>query len=343
MLEANHRGEKATMSTRFPSIGNGNDRFFQALEKLALRVSNAWKKENRQDAKNAKAGNFVGASLAKPSTVARAITGRASATPTWRAWRFGGIFLLLLTLGQSECNAGSFQVETIRVATTHADDFNATNSWVSYTVDWPTNAISPSALQTARARVWNFFESSVNGTSPRDAFPAMRDEFMTEWGDCRHGAPFKPRGYFQRRSARVSLQTEYVIQYTMEWAGFLGGNHPNSFTSYLILDTRNGEAISVPELFKVGVTNELSRRIEARIQKIGNFQSAEEMKKDFLQVKRVPAENIYLAPGRIGFHYNSYSIACFAAGPTDAEFDIAELAELLRDGVLERLPRKKNK
>lgn len=127
----------------------------------------------------------------------------------------------------------------------------------------------------------------------------------------------------------------------MEWDGFLGGNHPNSHTSYLILDTRTGEAIGVPELFKAGATNELSRRIEARIQKVREFQSAEEMKRNFLQVKRVPAQNIYFAPGRIGFHYNSYEIACFAAGPTDAEFDIAELADLLRDGVCETLPPKK--
>ena len=261
----------------------------------------------------------------------------------WRLPYIGrsGAAFLLLTFGSAECTAGSFQAETIRVATTHADDFNATNSWVSYTVDWPTNAISQSALQTARARVWSLFGSSKEVSNPRDEFTVMRDEFMAEFGNCHQGAPVPPLRYFQRRGARITLQTEHVIQYTMEWDGFLGGNHPNSDTSYLLLDTRTGEAIGISELFKARKTNELSRRIEARIQKVREFQSAEEMKRNFLQVKRVTAQNIYLLPGRIGFHYNPYAIACYAAGPTDAEFDIAELADLLRDGVRETLPPKK--
>ncbi|MCX7007725.1 MAG: hypothetical protein NTY53_10845 [Kiritimatiellaeota bacterium] len=58
-------------------------------------------KFHRQDAKRAKTGTSVGASLAKPATVARATTGRASATPTWRAWRLGGALLLL-------CNMAAF-------------------------------------------------------------------------------------------------------------------------------------------------------------------------------------------------------------------------------------------
>jgi len=220
---------------------------------------------------------------------------------------------------------------------------NVTNSWFSYTVDWPTNAVSQHALQTARARVWSLFDSSKKVANPRDEFIAMRDEFMAEFGNCHQGAPFPRLGYFQRRSARVTLQTEHVIQYTMDWDGFLGGNHPNSDRSYLILDTRTGEAIGVPELFKSRKTYELSRRIEARIQKVREFQSAEEMKLNFLQVKRVTAQNLYFLPGRIGFHYNSYAIACYAAGPTDAEFDIAELADLLRDEVHEMLPPKTRK
>ncbi|MCX7007720.1 MAG: hypothetical protein NTY53_10820 [Kiritimatiellaeota bacterium] len=50
---------------------------------------------HRQDTKD---GNPVGASLAKPATADRAQTGRASATPTWRAWQLGGALLLLCNL-----------------------------------------------------------------------------------------------------------------------------------------------------------------------------------------------------------------------------------------------------
>lgn len=95
------------MSARFPRIGNGSSRFFQALEKLALRISNAWKTVHRQDAKNAKAGNYVGASLAKPARVARATTGRASATPIWRAWNLRLLLLLLLVLAYTGCLSSS--------------------------------------------------------------------------------------------------------------------------------------------------------------------------------------------------------------------------------------------
>ena len=249
------------------------------------------------------------------------------------------LMMAVLALGGAAQAADPFQTETIRLASPEAGKANATKPWVDYSVDWPTNAANPNAL---RAMQKTILKDALNARSEilsiRGNLSVLQYIFMEEIAELGREHPDSQWTHsYESISARVSFQNERFVLYTVKSEDYMGGAHGNHATRHLIFDAQTGKALGVAELFKAGTTSELSRRIEARIQKVRGFHSAEEMQKDFLQVKRVEPQNVFLSAGRIGFRYNHNDIACYAAGETDVEFDIAELADLLRDGIREAL------
>ena len=149
-----------------------------------------------------------------------------------------------------------------------------------------------------------------------------------------------PLGYMLQRTVTVEADTLGVFSARFDNYYFLGGAHPNYFTSFINTDLSNGSNIKLSGIFNPGYENELNKIGESKFRAKRDLKPDEDLTEAgywFDKGKFKMNDNFVITAEGISFFFNSYEIGPYALGTTEIMIDYSEIKDLIKkDGVLAR-------
>jgi hypothetical protein len=151
------------------------------------------------------------------------------------------------------------------------------------------------------------------------------DEFKSEF-------PESAGGWEIEAEARVTYQSDSTLSIHFSQFSYLGGAHPNSVESFLNIDPKSGDVLSIDRL--VLDKNSLLKLTEQKFREYHEVEEGVSLSRDgrfFL-----PETGFFLAnamgfrDGKFWVIYIPYEIGPYVMGSTELEFSKEELAGLVR-------------
>lgn len=151
------------------------------------------------------------------------------------------------------------------------------------------------------------------------------DEFKSEFPDS-HG------GWEIEAEAKVSYQSDSTLSVYFSQFSYLGGAHPNSSVSFLNMDPKSGESLSIDRL--VWDVDSLLMLSEQKFRDYHGVEEGVSLSEDgrfFLpETGFFPANAMGFKDGKFWVIYIPYEIGPYVMGSTELEFSKEELAGLVR-------------
>ena len=143
-------------------------------------------------------------------------------------------------------------------------------------------------------------------------------QFIAEFKQSMIDRPDFPMGYDMEIKGATPMLTSKVATLHLDGYSFMGGAHPNSFTtivSYNLLD--KGKALTVSAL--VADTNAVRPLLEAGYKQAKGMKPEEKITELlYPELPQLPMPaNVAVLPEGIIFYYNAYEVAAYAVGPTE--------------------------
>ena len=175
--------------------------------------------------------------------------------------------------------------------------------------------------------------------SPRELLKEGKDRFFKAYQedlDCRldTGLPtLTSDHWFSIWTVQVGHETPTLLCVKGYYHDYAGGMHDLAMTSYFIFDKRTGDVFSHEQILRPNSNKAVTELIKRELRKdkrIGPTNSLEEA--GVWEEKISPgAGEIFITQDGLGTHFNEYSIACYAFGPTDILIRWAEIKPYLTD------------
>ncbi|MDR1904523.1 MAG: DUF3298 and DUF4163 domain-containing protein [Treponema sp.] len=186
-----------------------------------------------------------------------------------------------------------------------------------------------SLLSLAGGRAEDFLNSILyKGNNPEqyieDTIKKWSDEYNSMWNapDAKDAYWASLCGEYYETHTHALYPDILVIKRT-EYS-YTGGAHGNKSDEYLILDLKELRRLSFNDLITEGKKDSLLPLLKKGLSSINK---SEDIHFDDVFV----SENIFYDPRGIGFHWNEYDIAAYAAGDFEVILPYAEISDLLTD------------
>lgn len=211
------------------------------------------------------------------------------------------------------------------------------------------------------ARIINtLIESTIAGTSATSgSIPPVEQRASEYIANCVSEIQsllneFGPEGpstmaYSSDASASVTLNVEKLLSIRFDGYDYTGGAHGNPFLASVTIDTENGKALALKDLFKSDQLQAVlakERQILLSDEQGGYlYEETNAAYEEFLKQPFAPAakqlelygndSNFYLTDSGIVLYHTAYEIAAYAAGQFETVIPYSELKEAIRtDGPL---------
>jgi hypothetical protein len=124
---------------------------------------------------------------------------------------------------------------------------------------------------------------------------------------------------------------------------YTGGAHGNHGAAHVTFDLATGKEVTLDDLLKPGVKDELTRLAEAALREEYGLKPSDSLSDEgpLFEDKFELNDNWFVTPAGLGFSYSPYEIGPYAAGFIEPLIPFARLKDLLKDGSpLERFGKK---
>ncbi len=214
---------------------------------------------------------------------------------------------------------------------------------LSVEVDYPAIVAAPTAAAQSQinATIQQHLFSTSDGSAGPTTGEALAVELESGYRDLQRQNPDYRTPWFDHRSAAVLLNTLTVFSIQIRMDQFTGGAHPNSVRTYYNLRPSTGEALSLEDVLKPGVLPQLAAIAEKHFREARKLAANADLKQagfTFEDDKFALTQNFALTPDGFVFYYNSYEVAPYYFGPTEAKIPYSETRDLLRPEFLPTAP-----
>ncbi len=192
----------------------------------------------------------------------------------------------------------------------------------TFVVDVPELTGGDSAVtKSVNHSVQSYILSTVGANESLPFIVAMDSaalHFIEDFKQMQQENPDFPMGFAMEIKGATPMLTTKVATMHLEGYSFMGGAHPNPFTTILSYDLLNGgKALTINAL--VADTNAIRSMLEA------GYKEAKGMKPEadirellYPELSQLPMPaNVAVLPQGIIFYYNAYEVAAYAIGPTE--------------------------
>jgi hypothetical protein len=122
-----------------------------------------------------------------------------------------------------------------------------------------------------------------------------------------------------------------ILSLWFEKYGYTGGAHGIMIRDYEVLDMAGNQHLKLNDIFTQGYQLELEILLDKKLRRLNGILHNENLRDAGFLVDNVEvSDNFYINNDGIGFYYNVYQIAPFAAGPTELFIPFAELQNILK-------------
>lgn len=163
---------------------------------------------------------------------------------------------------------------------------------------------------------------STVGASESLPFPVAMDSaaahFIDDFKKMQAENPDFPMGYTMEIKGTNPMLTTKVATMHLDGYSFMGGAHPNPFTTIVSYDLLNsGKALTVNSI--IADTNAVRPLLEAGYKEAKGMKPEADIKELlYPELPQLPMPaNVAVLPQGVIFYYNAYEVAAYAIGPTE--------------------------
>ena len=153
-----------------------------------------------------------------------------------------------------------------------------------------------------------------NSTAP---FPELAESFLEGYKLFNMEFPESDAAWFLELKGDSSMLTEEYFTAIISDIDFMGGAHPNAYTTIQSFDLEDGRAIDILSRYDSTRIYRLAEEEFRSIHQIPDSLGLNEAGMMFEADKFALPENLGLTPAGILLYYNSYEVASYATGPTE--------------------------
>lgn len=177
-----------------------------------------------------------------------------------------------------------------------------------------------------------FIESTPSNANPiKAAYESLRNSYF----DFKKTFPDSPGCWEIEMNGDTIFTSPKVISYGLAQYSYLGGAHPNTFTSFYLFDPETGNELNPLDFF--ADTSQFLKIVETTFRRVENLPPTSnlENKGYFLQDGKffLPANFIFSNKGVL-IHYNPYEIAPYVKGPISFTIPYSELKGNLKEELI---------
>jgi len=134
-------------------------------------------------------------------------------------------------------------------------------------------------------------------------------------------------------TGEVLLDRPGLVSVSIFTYAFTGGAHGMTITQNMVFDTATGKQLGLVDFFTPGFESTLDKLIERRFRQMRGLSESEPLngeKGGLFEDKIAHNDNFAITGSGIGFLYNQYDIAPYAAGQIEIDLSFDDLKEILR-------------
>lgn len=225
---------------------------------------------------------------------------------------------------------------------------NAGVARIEYRNMWPEKGCPPEALATVRREMWALWAvEAVEGWTPPAEAPAdvaaaargIADRFQTGYRAFRDEFPESAAVWSDFRKVDMVSRVGKLLSITIKREWYTGGAHPAHSIRHLVFDLFTGRRLGVTDLVAEEKRPELARRIrEAILAKRGLPATATDGEAGLFAGAKIESSNVFVDLRGVGFTFNEYEIAPYAAGAIEVVLPFDAIADLLLPSAAARMP-----
>ena len=139
----------------------------------------------------------------------------------------------------------------------------------------------------------------------------------------------------------ILMNSSHILCLYIDHYAFTGGAHGLQTRDYTTVNLWTGKEIKLRDVIKEDSETRLGTLISDKIHEMNSIPTAQSLKDaGFFTDTIKPNDNFYITPDGIGFWYNQYDVASYAAGSIDVFLTFRELKDILNtSGVLRDMVR----
>lgn len=245
--------------------------------------------------------------------------------------------LMALVLGVllAGCAAATFTLgdEPAELVRTHDGcdplDEDPPCSYIAF--KWPVVIGDSEAADAVRA----FIDEQLRvafGEEQADSKEELADGFLAEFAAFRAEFPGNEIPWVVERQVAPVWDQESLLSLAFEEYAYLGGAHPNTVTSYFVLDRATGGQLQLADLLVDDYANRLTAIAEGIFRAHYGLAADADLEAEGFWfddgVFRLN-DNWLVDPEALRFYFNPYEIAAYVLGPTEIVIPRSDIAELL--------------
>ncbi len=129
----------------------------------------------------------------------------------------------------------------------------------------------------------------------------------------------------------IKYNEQNILSLSFEKYGYTGGAHGILIRKFEVLDMAKNKLLSLADIFTLGYQAQLEALLDKKLRKLNGVLATENIRDAGFLVDKVEiSDNFYVNNDGIGFYYNVYLIAPYAAGPTELFIPFYELKDILK-------------
>jgi len=171
-----------------------------------------------------------------------------------------------------------------------------------------------------------------------DSFDELVNSFFDEYRQFKTDVQDSYQEWYIERIGTVKFFNDDFISLAFSEQTYLGGAHPNSYTSFTVLDMKSGNNITLEDIFIDGykpILNKIAEKEFRKLNELGEYEDLDEAGFWFDNNRFSINANFALSDDGLTFYYNNYEITAYANGPTELVIPLARVSELIKEsGIL---------
>lgn len=206
---------------------------------------------------------------------------------------------------------------------------------------WPGNDIDSAMRDRIKDTIsLAFFGAKQTYANPETLLKAVSDSFLQTYkhetdGFLKQGGKLRPSfnwNLFSHMDITCNAFNRISLLYTQYQ--YTGGAHGLQSTFCLVVDIKKNKVLQLSDLFRPGYEKPLQQQLEAELRRQYNIPEGEPLNGQnglLFDPELTISTNFYLTKDGIGFIYNPYAVAPYAAGEINLFLPFKRIKELLKE------------
>ena len=200
------------------------------------------------------------------------------------------------------------------------------------------NLPSLSAMEKINSKFQEELLRPIGREKNNKNFEELMQNFIDEYKNFKEEFPEAQQEWEIKRNVVNNFNDDNILSCTFSEYSYLGGAHPNTFSTFKNFNLKSGEIINLSDILITGFLNELNiiaepifRKEKELIEDINLTKAGFWFDDDEFSVNN----NFSISKDGLSFFYNNYEITAYVYGPTELYIPYKSIKKLIKpDGLL---------